>query len=238
MHRNVETHEEAIEMDTKHAGHQDKENIFLFIPNLITFSRILLIIVMGALSKEYYLLVAVLYLSDVILDYADGIAARYFNQCTKFGQVLDAIFDHIAMALMYTVTYAAATSQVYKFYMWLQIILKVTSHWMLMQGSAMMNTGTHKLTGNEVNRLTAIYYTPWVLDVTVISVAIFDCAQYLIWFTDGPTVFSIGLVRWVYFLFLPFQVFSISAYIGKLAQGVVFLTDLSLREREKDGRNK
>ncbi|XP_072044773.1 CDP-diacylglycerol--inositol 3-phosphatidyltransferase-like [Amphiura filiformis] len=121
--------------------------------------------------------------------------------------------------------------------MWLQITLNLSSHWMLMQGSAMMNKGTHKLTGNEVNMLMAFYYTPWVLDVTGFSVAIFDCAQYLIWFTDGPTVFSIGLVRWVNFLFLPFKIFSVSACIAQLAQGVVFLTDLSLREREKDGCN-
>lgn len=67
----------------------DEENIFLFIPNLIGYSRIIL-----ALSSLYYMPLhprtcTILYSVSCLLDALDGYAARSFSQSTKFGAVLD-----------------------------------------------------------------------------------------------------------------------------------------------------
>ncbi|KAF2033955.1 hypothetical protein EK21DRAFT_108372 [Setomelanomma holmii] len=70
-----------------------KENIFLFIPNLIGYSRIVL-----ALASLYYMPLhprtcSLLYSVSCLLDALDGYAARRFQQSTKFGAVLDMVTD-------------------------------------------------------------------------------------------------------------------------------------------------
>ncbi|KAH7066971.1 CDP-alcohol phosphatidyltransferase-domain-containing protein [Paraphoma chrysanthemicola] len=75
------------------AREQPKENIFLFIPNLIGYSRIVL-----ALASLYYMPLhprtcSLLYSVSCLLDALDGYAARRFEQSTKFGAVLDMVTD-------------------------------------------------------------------------------------------------------------------------------------------------
>jgi CDP-diacylglycerol--inositol 3-phosphatidyltransferase len=70
-----------------------KENIFLFIPNLIGYSRVFL-----ALISLYYMPLhprtcTLLYSISCLLDALDGYAARAYEQSTKFGAVLDMVTD-------------------------------------------------------------------------------------------------------------------------------------------------
>jgi CDP-diacylglycerol--inositol 3-phosphatidyltransferase len=69
------------------------ENIFLFYPNLIGYSRVVL-----AVASLYYMPLhprtcSLLYSISCLLDALDGMAARYFDQKTKFGAVLDMVTD-------------------------------------------------------------------------------------------------------------------------------------------------
>ena len=57
-----------------------------------------------AIAAMYYSLTnwqltAVLYAVSQGLDAVDGIVARHFNQCTKFGQVLDMLTDRCVSCL-------------------------------------------------------------------------------------------------------------------------------------------
>ncbi|KAJ0342425.1 hypothetical protein COL922a_001116 [Colletotrichum nupharicola] len=66
-----------------------KENIFLFWPNIIGYSRIVL-----AIASLYYMPLhprtcSLLYSVSCLLDALDGYAARAFEQSTRFGAVLD-----------------------------------------------------------------------------------------------------------------------------------------------------
>ncbi|KAF2254512.1 CDP-diacylglycerol--inositol 3-phosphatidyltransferase [Trematosphaeria pertusa] len=70
-----------------------KKNIFLFYPNLVGYSRVVL-----AIASLYYMPLhprtcSLLYSASCLLDALDGIAARHFNQETKFGRVLDVVTD-------------------------------------------------------------------------------------------------------------------------------------------------
>ncbi|KAE9963774.1 hypothetical protein BLS_005252 [Venturia inaequalis] len=78
----------------------ETENIFLFIPNLIGYSRIVL-----ALASLYYMPLhprtcCLLYSISCLLDALDGYAARKFNQSTKFGAVLDMVTDRCTTACL------------------------------------------------------------------------------------------------------------------------------------------
>ncbi|KAJ5359304.1 uncharacterized protein N7496_011717 [Penicillium cataractarum] len=71
----------------------EKENIFLFAPNLIGYFRVVL-----AFASLYYMPLhprtcSLLYSVSCLLDALDGYAARYFNQSTTFGAVLDMVTD-------------------------------------------------------------------------------------------------------------------------------------------------
>ncbi|KAK5797611.1 hypothetical protein VI817_003902 [Penicillium citrinum] len=79
---------------------QPKENVFLFAPNLIGYSRIVL-----AIASLYYMPLhprtcSILYSVSCLLDALDGYAARYFNQSTTFGAVLDMVTDRCTTACL------------------------------------------------------------------------------------------------------------------------------------------
>ncbi|KAF2011154.1 CDP-diacylglycerol-inositol 3-phosphatidyltransferas-like protein PIS [Aaosphaeria arxii CBS 175.79] len=72
---------------------EEAENIFLFWPNLIGYSRVVL-----AVASLYYMPLhprtcSLLYSISCLLDALDGVAARYYEQSTKFGAVLDMVTD-------------------------------------------------------------------------------------------------------------------------------------------------
>ncbi|KAI7883257.1 CDP-diacylglycerol--inositol 3-phosphatidyltransferase [Lichtheimia hyalospora FSU 10163] len=69
------------------------DNVFLYIPNIIGYTRIIL-----ASAALYYMpwhpkVCTILYCISCLLDAVDGNAARYFDQCSKFGAVLDMVTD-------------------------------------------------------------------------------------------------------------------------------------------------
>ena len=75
---------------------QDDRNVFLFVPNIIGYIRIGMILYSLKYFKEntgYFLLIMFI---QSCLDFVDGIAARKLNQCSKFGAILDIVIDNIS----------------------------------------------------------------------------------------------------------------------------------------------
>lgn len=77
-------------------------SVLLYIPNIIDYLRLVLLFVGlqqfsidGNASKF-----AVYYLSSYGLDAIDGMAARYFNQCSKLGVYLDMVADRLSTCLL------------------------------------------------------------------------------------------------------------------------------------------
>jgi CDP-diacylglycerol--inositol 3-phosphatidyltransferase len=69
------------------------ENIFLFVPNLIGYIRIILTLVSFYYMPTEYGIACFCYIVGGLLDAVDGHAARYFNQSTKYGAMLDQLTD-------------------------------------------------------------------------------------------------------------------------------------------------
>ena len=81
--------------DSEAKINNNDKNVFLFIPNIIGYIRIG-IILYGLKyfrnNTEYFLLFSFI---QSCLDFVDGYAARKLNQCSKFGALLDIVIDNI-----------------------------------------------------------------------------------------------------------------------------------------------
>eukprot|EP01059_Diplonema_ambulator_P022847 TRINITY_DN38186_c0_g1_i1.p1 TRINITY_DN38186_c0_g1~~TRINITY_DN38186_c0_g1_i1.p1 ORF type:complete len:217 (+),score=73.41 TRINITY_DN38186_c0_g1_i1:45-695(+) len=75
-----------------------KGNVFLFIPNVIGYFRVVLTIVSYVFFFDDPVVFLGCYTLGFALDGADGMAARYFNQCSRFGAIFDMITDRAATA--------------------------------------------------------------------------------------------------------------------------------------------
>ncbi|EER26866.1 CDP-diacylglycerol-inositol 3-phosphatidyltransferase [Coccidioides posadasii str. Silveira] len=95
----------TIRKGSKHKGvsstrGEQKENIFLFWPNIIGYIRVVL-----AIASLYYMPLhprtcSLLYSISCLLDALDGYAARFYNQSTTFGAVLDMVTDRCTTACL------------------------------------------------------------------------------------------------------------------------------------------
>ncbi|KAG0050902.1 CDP-diacylglycerol-inositol 3-phosphatidyltransferase [Gryganskiella cystojenkinii] len=133
------------------------ENVFLFIPNLIGYSRIVL--AAGALyfMPTHPKTCMFLYSVSCLLDAVDGQAARYYNQCSKFGAVLDMVTDRCTTACL--LCYLAIAYEPYALVFQFLIALDVSSHYMHMYSSLTSGATSHKSISETSNPLLRAYYS-------------------------------------------------------------------------------
>ena len=135
------------------------ENIFLFYPNIIGYSRIFL-----AIASLYYMPLhprtcSLLYSISCLLDALDGVAARYFQQSTQFGAVLDMVTDRCTTACL-LVFLSSAWPRWALLFQGL-ISLDLASHYMQMYATLTMAGGgmSHKKVNENRSKLLHLYYT-------------------------------------------------------------------------------
>ncbi|XP_071495689.1 CDP-diacylglycerol--inositol 3-phosphatidyltransferase-like [Diadema antillarum] len=179
------------------------ENIFLFVPNIIGFGRILFTILSLFFMRSCYQLATFLYLLGSFLDAFDGYYARKLGQGTKFGAMLDQLTDRCAtMCLM------MALCVLYPNYMvplQLSAALDIASHWLHLHSSLMGGKTSHKLIDPSENPILSIYYTSRpVLFVMCSGNELFYSMLYLLYFTEGPAIlFSVGIFRLILYISTP-----------------------------------
>ncbi len=74
--------------------------VFLYVPNLIGYARFALLFATLFFYNEHPIFTIICYASSQLLDAFDGMAARAFNQCSKFGAVLDMVCDRASNAVL------------------------------------------------------------------------------------------------------------------------------------------
>ncbi|TRY69475.1 hypothetical protein TCAL_03257 [Tigriopus californicus] len=163
----------------------DRENIFMFVPNLIGYGRVILAIISFWFMPTNHVISAWCYILSGLLDAFDGHAARMFNQSTKFGAMLDMLTDRCAtMALLATLCtfYPAWT-----FFFQLSMIIDVSCHWIHLHASLLQGATSHKFVSADGNPIMHIYYTSRpVLFGMCAGNEIFYASLYLLHFTNGP----------------------------------------------------
>lgn len=163
----------------------NQENIFLFVPNIIGYARVLLALLSFYLMPCCPWPAVFCYLLSALLDAFDGHAARAFNQSTKFGAMLDMLTDRCAtMCLLVNLSLLYPS---YTFLFQLSMCLDISSHWLHLHSSTMKGSGSHKsidLSGNPVLRL---YYTSKpVLFVMCAGNELFFCLLYVLHHMENP----------------------------------------------------
>ncbi|CAF90496.1 unnamed protein product [Tetraodon nigroviridis] len=162
-----------------------EENIFLFVPNLIGYGRVLLALLAFYLMPCCPWPAVCCYLLSALLDAFDGHAARALNQSTKFGAMLDMLTDRCAtMCLLVNL---ALLYPAYTFLFQLSMTLDVASHWLHLHSSTVKGSSSHKsidLSGNPILR---IYYTSKpVLFVMCAGNELFFCLLYVLHHMEEP----------------------------------------------------
>lgn len=76
-----------------------------FIPNLVGYLRILLLIGCYFYKDHQFEKFAVLYFVSFVLDYFDGLFARMFKQTSKFGGLLDMLTDRMGTLVLYFINF-------------------------------------------------------------------------------------------------------------------------------------
>lgn len=104
--------------------------VFLFVPNLIGYVRIVLAVASLRYMLDAPQLAIALYLTSGLLDAIDGFAARLLDQNSRFGAVLDMVTDRCATACL--LVGLAVLYPRWAFLFQLLVALDVGSHWMHM----------------------------------------------------------------------------------------------------------
>lgn len=186
-----------------------RENIFLFVPNLIGYARVVLLLISCYFMPFCYIKASILYALSALLDAFDGYAARRLNQSTKFGAILDQLTDRCGLlALLSTlVTFYPK----YAFYFQMSMLLDISSHWIHIWSSLMKGKTSHKFIDPSENVILKYYYTSRsILFAFCAANEMFYGGLYILHFTEGPLLSfsgnSIGLIRLMTYISAPISI--------------------------------
>ncbi|XP_061906399.1 CDP-diacylglycerol--inositol 3-phosphatidyltransferase [Entelurus aequoreus] len=169
-----------------------QENIFLFVPNLIGYARIILALLSFLLMPCCPWSACFCYMLSALLDAFDGHAARALNQCTRFGAMLDMLTDRCAtMCLLVNLSLLYPA---YTFLFQLSMCLDISSHWLHLHSSTIKGAASHKSIDLSGNPILHLYYTnKVVLFVMCLGNELFFCLLYALHHVQQPEA-------WLYWL--------------------------------------
>ncbi|OIT24725.1 putative CDP-diacylglycerol--inositol 3-phosphatidyltransferase 2 [Nicotiana tabacum] len=130
-------------------------NVYLYIPNIIGYLRILMNCVAFAVCFADKKLFSLLYFVSFVCDALDGWFARKFNQASTFGAVLDMVTDRVSTACLLVIL-----SQVYRpGLVFLSLLaLDISSHWLQMYSTFLVGKTSHKDVKDSSSWLFKLYY--------------------------------------------------------------------------------
>ncbi|XHF99773.1 hypothetical protein AWENTII_003260 [Aspergillus wentii] len=174
---------------------EETENIFLFIPNLIGYARILFVIASLWYMPLHPFTCCTLYSISCLLDAFDGAAARRFNQTTRFGAILDMVIDRCTTACL--CVFLAGAFPKWGIVFQGLISLDMASHYAHMFATA-MGGQSHKEIDERLWVLRVYYSNTTVLFTVCFLNEMFLIALYLLSFADTETMWVTQCIQnWV-----------------------------------------
>ncbi|ODV92143.1 hypothetical protein CANCADRAFT_82729 [Tortispora caseinolytica NRRL Y-17796] len=159
------TRSASKQKETKQLEANGVSSIFLFIPNIIGYCRVIL--AGGALWKmaKHPKVCVVLYGLSCLLDALDGAAARKFDQSTQFGAVLDMVTDRCTTSSL--ICFLCTVYSQYTIFFQLLVSLDLASHYMHMVAMTHRGASSHKKVDRKQSRILNLYYTNTTVLFTV-----------------------------------------------------------------------
>ncbi|KAI4527510.1 CDP-diacylglycerol--inositol 3-phosphatidyltransferase [Schizophyllum commune Tattone D] len=171
----------AVDLSTKKTY---EENVFLFVPNLIGYTRVILAAVSLHYMSYHPKYSTVAYVVSALLDAFDGMAARAMGQSSKFGAVLDMVTDRCATSCL--LCYLTLAYPEYALVFQFLIALDFSSHYMHMYSSLATGNSSHKTVQSSVSRILSLYYSARMLFIICAGNELFFVALYLMKWVHTP----------------------------------------------------
>jgi len=139
--------------------------ICLYYPNLIGYVRIILSIYgfwSGWQKNETGFLWFVLAMgTSQLLDIADGMVARAYNQCTLYGQILDMMVDRMSTVLSILLILRAVNDDIIIVALSFMLITDLSGHWINTLATCMIDSKASHKTVSDCDGLPGLelYYT-------------------------------------------------------------------------------
>lgn len=206
------------------------DNVFLFVPNIIGYSRVILCLVSLYFMPHNPLATVVLYITSAGLDAVDGHTARYFGQTSQFGALLDMVTDRCGIAVLNMGL--AVLHPYYALFFQLYVFIDIGSHWA--HTSNANGKGAHHKEQNH-NVLLRLYYTNrLVLFFVCAANEWFFVLLYILNWTTGPEIVAgLGLVQVLAIVCLPIVTFKtiVSIIQGRTAFVEIGKRDMAYRAK-------
>jgi len=208
------------------------ENVYLYVPNLIGYARVVLALVAFYFMPSNPIIAATFYLLSQFLDAFDGHAARLLNQCTKFGAVLDMVTDRCSTAGLLMVL--AQFYSNYQFVFQFIVVLDIASHWVQVYSNLLAGNLSHKKVAESGNFFLRLYYTSRVVLFTMCAGNELCFAMlYVMNFYTGPLVLGYSIWFIVFLVCLPICILKNGINIIQLVGGFQILNEIDMKEKEE-----
>lgn len=132
------------------------ENVFLFVPNLIGYTRVITAAASLFFMPYHPKACTLLYSVSCMLDVVDGQAARALGQTSRFGAVLDMVTDRCTTACL--LCFLSSVYPAYSMLFMFLITLDFSSHYIHMYSSLTTGSTSHKTVTSDVSRILWYYY--------------------------------------------------------------------------------
>ncbi|KAL9715075.1 phosphatidylinositol synthase 1 (CDP-alcohol phosphatidyltransferase1) [Leucoagaricus gongylophorus] len=221
------------------------ENVFLFVPNLIGYTRIILAGLSLHFMSYHPKYCTLLYGISCLLDAVDGQAARALGQASKFGAVLDMVTDRCATSCL--LCYLSSAYPQWAIFFQFLIALDFSSHYMHMYSSLVTGSRNHKLVTSDVSRILWYYYNDSrTLFFVCAGNELFFVSLYLIKWVSTPIGFTgyyVEELTWPQLTALwTFPIFALKNIINVVqlwkASKILVGVDLSERAAEREGKKR
>lgn len=186
------------------AAEEHAQKVFMYVPNLIGYARVLLNIACCFTFFSHYVLTFWMYLTSFVLDLFDGYYARKLKQCSKLGIVLDMVTDRTGTAI-----FLLGLSHHYQQWvpLWASLLmLDIISHWMQMYSSVVAGHASHKDTQASQFFLLRLYYSPhkYFFGYCCIGAEVFYMSLYMWANAKGMIIYGdMGFYELVFWICLP-----------------------------------
>ncbi|KDQ60702.1 hypothetical protein JAAARDRAFT_55436 [Jaapia argillacea MUCL 33604] len=161
------------------------ENVFLFVPNLIGYTRIILAGLSLHFMNYHPKYCTLAYCISCLLDAVDGHAARSLGQASQFGAVLDMVTDRCTTSCL--LCYLSSVYPDFALLFQFLITLDFSSHYMHMYSSLVTGSKSHKLVTSDVSRILWLYYNDSrTLFLMCAGNELFFVALYLMKWIESP----------------------------------------------------